>query len=491
METKYAFGYVRVSTGKQDELSPDSQAKLLKDYAKSHGYVVSKIFYEVGISGRKADKRPEFQKMIGLAKSSDHPADAILVWKYSRFARNQEESIVYKSLLKKKHNVDVISVSEPLVDGPFGSLIERIIEWMDEYYSVRLSGEVTRGMKEKAERGGYQARPPLGYKIVTHKEPPVIVPEEAEIVKLIFEKYANENLGIFEIARLLNMHNFKTSHGKEFERRSIEYILQNPTYCGMIRWNRTINESNEIRPESEWIVTDGEHPAIISKELFDKAQERYKREYRPRGSRPVSTYKHWLSGVVKCPACGRTMTANTIRNNTRVYSHFRCYGYTKGKCMANNSISSIKLEPAVLESIKTVLDNGKITYRKIEAKTDDTVDLKTILEDQIKKIDVKLQRIKEAYMNGIDTIEEYKENKQAVQEEKQHLEKQLSEIKEEKSSSKDDDKDMLLRVKNVYDILSSDSVDATTKNDVLRSVVEKIIYEKDKDLLKVYYYYMP
>ena len=491
METKYAFGYVRVSTGKQDELSPDSQAKLLKDYAKSHGYVVSKIFYEVGISGRKADKRPEFQKMIGLAKSSDHPADAILVWKYSRFARNQEESIVYKSLLKKKHNVDVISVSEPLVDGPFGSLIERIIEWMDEYYSVRLSGEVTRGMKEKAERGGYQARPPLGYKIVTHKEPPVIVPEEAEIVKLIFEKYANENLGIFEIARLLNMHNFKTSHGKEFERRSIEYILQNPTYCGMTRWNRTINESNEIRPESEWIVTDGEHPAIISKELFGKAQERYKREYRPRGARPVSTYKHWLSGVVKCPACGRTMTANTIRNNTRVYSHFRCYGYTKGKCMANNSISSIKLEPAVLESIKTVLDSSKITYRKIETKTDDTVDLKTILEDQIKKIDVKLQRIKEAYMNGIDTMEEYKENKQAVQEEKQHLEKQLSEIKEEKSNSKDDDEDMLLRVKNVYDILSSDSVDATTKNDVLRSVVEKIIYEKDKDLLKVYYYYMP
>ena len=491
METKYAFGYVRVSTGKQDELSPDSQAKLLKDYAKSHGYVVSKIFFELGISGRKADKRPEFQKMIGLAKSSDHPADAILVWKFSRFARNQEESIVYKSLLKKKHNVDVISISEPLVDGPFGSLIERIIEWMDEYYSVRLSGEVTRGMKEKAERGGYQARPPLGYKIVTHKEPPVIVPEEAEIVKLIFEKYANENLGIFEIARLLNMHNFKTSHGKEFERRSIEYILQNPTYCGMIRWNRTINETNEIRPESEWIVTDGEHPAIISKELFDKAQERYRREYRPRGSRPVSTYKHWLSGVVKCPACGRTMTANTIRNNTRVYSHFRCYGYTKGKCMANNSISSIKLEPAVLESIKTVLDSGKITYRKIEAKTDDTVDLKTILEDQIKKIDVKLQRIKEAYMNGIDTMEEYKENKQAVQEEKENLEKQLSEIKEEKSNSKDDDEDMLLRVKNVYDILSSDSVDATTKNDVLRSVVEKIIYEKDKDLLKVYYYYMP
>lgn len=491
METKYAFGYVRVSTGKQDELSPDSQAKLLKDYAKSHGYVVSKIFFELGISGRKADKRPEFQKMIGLAKSSDHPADAILVWKFSRFARNQEESIVYKSLLKKKHNVDVISVSEPLVDGPFGSLIERIIEWMDEYYSVRLSGEVTRGMKEKAERGGYQARPPLGYKIVTHKEPPVIVPEEAKIVKLIFEKYANENLGIFEIARFLNMHNFKTSHGKEFERRSIEYILQNPTYCGMIRWNRTINESKEIRPESEWIIAEGEQPAIISKELFDKAQERYKREYRPRGARPASTYKHWLSGIVKCPACGRTMTACKIENNKQTYCYFRCYGYSKGKCAAKNSISSLKLEPAVLESIKSVLDTGKITYRKIEAKTEDTADLKTILEDQIRKIDVKLQRIKEAYMNGIDTMEEYKENKRIVQGEKDSLEKQLSELKEEKISTKNEDNDMLMRVKNVYDILSSDSVDATTKNEVLRSVVEKIVYDREEDELKVYYYHMP
>ena len=145
----------------------------------------------------------------------------------------------------------------------------------------------------------------------------------------------------------------------------------------------------------------------------------------------------------------------------------------------------------MLESIKSVLDTGKITYRKIEVKTEDTADLKTILEDQIKKIDVKLQRIKEAYMNGIDTMEEYKENKRIVQEEKDGLEKQLSELKEEKISTKNEDKDMLMRVKNVYDILSSDSVDAMTKNEVLRSVVEKIVYDREEDELKVYYYHMP
>ena len=147
--------YIRVSTGKQEELSPDSQKRLILDYAKSNDIVIPDefIFMENGISGRKADKRPQFQKMIGLAKSGKF--QVILLWKFSRFARNQEESIVYKSMLRK-FGVDVVSVSEPLIDGPFGSLIERIIEWMDEFYSIRLAGDVTRGMTEKAMRGGYQ-----------------------------------------------------------------------------------------------------------------------------------------------------------------------------------------------------------------------------------------------------------------------------------------------------------------------------------------------
>lgn len=86
--------------------------------------------------------------MISLAKQKPPLFSAVLVWKFSRFARNQEESIFYKSLLRK-NGIEVISVSEPVDDGPFGKLIERIIEWSDEYYSIRLSGEVRRGMTEK------------------------------------------------------------------------------------------------------------------------------------------------------------------------------------------------------------------------------------------------------------------------------------------------------------------------------------------------------
>lgn len=491
METKYGYGYVRVSTSGQEELSPDSQAKLLKDYAQKNGIIISNIFYELGISGRKAEKRPEFQKMIAQAKSADHPVDAILVWKFSRFARNQEESIVYKSLLKKKHNVDVISVSEPLVDGPFGSLIERIIEWMDEYYSIRLSGEVTRGMMEKAQRGGYQARPPLGYQIMERGKPPVIVPEEAEIVKIIFHKYANEHCGIFEIARYLNLRGFKTSHGKSFERRSVEYILQNPTYCGMIRWNRTVNETHEIRPKEEWIITDGHHPAIISKELFEKAQARYEQEYKPKGSRPSSTYKHWLSGLVKCPACGRTMIAKTIKNGKRTYSYFTCYGYTKGKCLANNCVSSLKLEPAVLSSIKDVLDTGRIVYRYVPPENEPVADMAAIITEQIKRNAEKLVRIKEAYRNGVDTLEEYKANKQLVQQERERLEEQLQAASKDDPDSNSAESNLIERVRSVYEIICSDSVDNTVKSEILKSVIEKIVYNRESDELKVYYYYKP
>lgn len=491
METKYGYGYVRVSTDKQEELSPDSQAKLLKDFAHKNGIIISKIFYELGVSGRKAEKRPEFQKMIAMAKSSDHPVDAILVWKFSRFARNQEESIVYKSLLKKKHNVDVISVSEPLVDGPFGSLIERIIEWMDEYYSVRLSGEVTRGMTEKAKRGGYQARPPLGYRIAERGKPPVIVEEEAEIIRIIFQKYALEGMGMFDIARYLNLCGFKTSRGKEFERRSVEYILENPTYCGMIRWNRTVNETNEIRPKDEWIIAEGQQPSIISKELFDKAAARRNMEYKPKGSRPSSTYRHWLSGLVKCPVCGRTMIAKKIVNGKRTYCYFVCYGYSKGKCLAKNSISSLKLAPAILQSLKDVLNNQQLSFRYIQPEPETAPDLSDILLDQLKRIDEKLDRIKEAYRNGVDTLEEYKENKALVQNEKQLLEKQLAELPAQDSESDQAESALLDRVKNVYEIVNSESVDDVTKNEILKSIIEKIVYNKEKDTLEVYYYYKP
>ena len=96
---KICAAYIRVSTHDQEEYSPDSQLKLIRDYAGRNGYALPGefIFQDDGISGRTAEKRPGFMRMIAAAKEKPRPFETILVWKFSRFARNQEESVVYKS----------------------------------------------------------------------------------------------------------------------------------------------------------------------------------------------------------------------------------------------------------------------------------------------------------------------------------------------------------------------------------------------------------
>ena len=152
---KIAAAYIRVSTDDQIEYSPESQIKAIREYAKRNGYVLPNefIFMDEGISGKTAGKRPAFMKMIGLAKTTPKPFDAILLWKFSRFARNREDSIVYKSMLRKQLGIDVISISENLGDDKMSILFEAMIEAMDEYYSINLAEEVKRGMTEKAKRG--------------------------------------------------------------------------------------------------------------------------------------------------------------------------------------------------------------------------------------------------------------------------------------------------------------------------------------------------
>ncbi len=119
--------YVRVSTDDQTELSPDAQIRVIRDTARQEGFIIPEdfIFMEKkGISGRKAENRPEFQRMIAVAKSqSPSPFKRLYLWKFSRFARNQEESIFYKGILRKKCNVEIKSVSEPVAEGMFGRLI--------------------------------------------------------------------------------------------------------------------------------------------------------------------------------------------------------------------------------------------------------------------------------------------------------------------------------------------------------------------------------
>lgn len=334
-----AAAYIRVSTEDQIEFSPASQRKRLLEYAdRNHISLPEQFIYvDEGISGRSAVNRPAFLDMIRTAKTKPKPFDRILVWKFSRFARNRQDSIFYKSMLRKECGIDVISITEQLSDDPTSILIEALLEAMDEYYSINLAQEVRRGMNEKFSRGGVVTSPPFGYRM--GKE--MYVPDErtAPVVSMIFDEYLN-GISCRQIAEKLNRMNISTIRGNPFEARNIRYILGNPAYLGMQR--RHLSPHSRKAPMT---VVPSRHTALVSQETFIAVQKRLKLA---KGSSCLPAYsKNGIfpfQGLIRCSCCGSTLTRS---GNT-----LQCCRYTRGQCPVSHSISLDRISDAIFEKLR-------------------------------------------------------------------------------------------------------------------------------------------
>lgn len=473
---KTAAAYIRVSTDDQIEYSPDSQLKAIRKYAKEHQLILPEefIFVDEGISGRKADKRPSFQRMIGTAKLKPKPFDTILLWKFSRFARNRQDSIVYKSMLRKQCGIDVVSISEQLGEDNTSILIEALIEAMDEYYSLNLAEEVKRGMNEKFSRGGVVSQPPFGYKM----KDGIFAPDEvnAPIVQMIYSDYL-EGMGAREIAMKLNDMGIRSTKGNLFENRTVEYILTNVTYTGKLRRSKNGRNALDRYHESEdTLIVDGKHEAIITPETFEAVQNKRseaKRTYtRYARQAPV---EFMLKGIVRCDTCGATLTMSAGKTS------LQCHNYARGVCKVSHSVTLKKLNAAVIEHLKSDFEQQSFTIDVAEQKRASTSpDLSALIEREKKK----LSRIREAYTAGIDTLEEYKENKRAIQARIDELTASAppapltdEQIKETISG----------RISSGLELLESDETSETLKNITLRSIVERIIYIKPKGIIEIFY----
>ena len=470
--------YIRVSTDDQLDLSPDSQLDEIKKYAAANDIVLSPdyIFMEQeGRSGKKAENRPEFQRMISTAKVKPKPFDCILVWKFSRFARNQDESTFYKGMLRKKLGIDVVSVSEPIMEGMYGRLIEMIIEWQDEFYSYNLGVEVKRGMTKKAELKGYQIVPCLGYAAVGNGKPFVIVEDEYKIVEDIFRMYALENLDRTSIARRLNAQGKKAKRGNPFEQRTITRILTNPFYNGTVSWNGiSFQGSHETRQS----VTG----------LYDICQERLKQEFRPMKRRSISTCRHWLSGILKCSVCGATMSYNG-GGKSRPDAVFACWKYAKGLHKESCSVTVAKAERIVIRSLEKILETGNFEYDRIpRPASEQDSSQKAAIEVKLERLALKEERIRSAYENGIDSLEEYRTRKEQLLKERAELEAELASLEPADCSPVLSREELLERVKTVHDLLCSPDVDFETKGTALRSILKFIVFDRKADRFEFHYY---
>lgn len=372
--------YARVSSERQAEkdLSIKAQIKALREYALKRNWEVVDEFIDEAESARSAD-RPAFQRIITLAKEKNPPFDVILVWKLNRFARNREDSIIYKSLLRKK-GIDVISINEQIDDTASGKLLEGMIELVDEFYSINLSQDTVRGMKENAQRGFLNGgHTPVGYrrkKIQVNGQPKStleIVDAEAPIIKKIFT-LCLQGEGAKDIATQLNRKNLKRRNGKYWDKSSVSYVLKNEVYAGTLVWKVKASGNGMVRKSipAEIIKIPNAVPSIISAATFQKAQKAVA-DRSPKVIPPRSiSSDHLLSGLLKCSKCGSSFAACSAKSGK--YHYFKCQGSVKGRC-PQKALPINKFELFVVR----ILQERVLTFENLKK-------LIVLVNDELKKL---------------------------------------------------------------------------------------------------------
>lgn len=487
---KTGCGYIRVSThGKQEELSPDAQKRLIQEYAAAHNIIVNRFFVDSGISGKSADNRPAFKEMIAACRETDHPYDCVLLWKFSRFARNIDESTYYKSILRQKCNVDVISISEPIEDNMYGRLIEIIITWSDEFYSYNLAGEVRRGMTQHALIGGYNGPVPLGYvKRRGNDNLPEIDAAYGPLITRIFTEIANGAVP-GNVAARLNDEGYRTRTGKKFETRIIKYIIQNPFYVGKIRFNNYDAQKYcfmKDEDKSPYVLVEGKHPRLISDALFSQANRELGSRsiaYNPRQT-PSLRHAHWLSGILKCSACGGSMgfqKAHLTKSGSQVDAAFVCINYSKGRCHTTQRVRADFIANEVICNLSALLDT-EFVFVKCTAAPVHEFDERVLIQAQLDSLAEKEKRIKDAYVNGIDTIVEYKDNKRLLQNTKKTLEDKLKHSAITTSTNEVTDSGE--PISDIFMKLQSD-ISLEKKSDALSRICKKITWDKAENSIEI------
>ncbi len=326
--------YARYSSSGQREESIEGQLRECRDFAKRNGFTVVGEYADRAISG-KTDKRPEFQRMLRDCERGLF--NAVICWKIDRFARNRYDSAMYKYKLKK-NNVRVFYAKESIPDGPEGIILESVMEGYAEYYSENLSQNIKRGLYENALEYKVLGQTAFGLKKGINGRFELDL-ATAPIVRRIFEEYANGEPAK-DIYTRLNDEGYRTTRGGLFNKNSLRRILRNEKYIG-------IYEYQNIRAE-------GEIPAIVDKELFNKCQRMLDGHRRaPAAKRKVS---YLLTSKLFCGHCGESMTGDSGTSRWgKVYYYYKCNGRRAHHCKKENVKKEWIEELVINELVKLIL----------------------------------------------------------------------------------------------------------------------------------------
>lgn len=329
--------YIRVSTTMQvDGYSLEAQKDRLTKFAEFQDMEVVREYCDAGKSGKSITGRPEFTQMLQDVADDKDGVEYILVFKLSRFGRNAADVLNSLQYIQD-FGVNLICVEDGIDSSKdSGKLTITVLSAVAEIERENILVQTMEGRKQKAREGKWNGgQAPFGYTLDSKKGMLLVNPEEAEIVKIIFNKFVNEGMGADSISNYLNQHGYvKTKYRSHelnyFTRSLIRKILDNPVYIGKIAYGKSSTEKikgtrdqyHRVRNE-EFLLAEGLHEAIIDLDLWEGA--RAKRE--ETGVKWVKTHslehEHILTGLLKCPICGVGMSGTVRRRKNKSTGEYK------------------------------------------------------------------------------------------------------------------------------------------------------------------------
>ena len=423
--------YCRVSTDRDDQANSfESQQRYFSEYIEKHPqWELYEIYADEGISGTSTKKRTQFNRMIHDAYSGKFKL--IITKEVSRFSRNLLDTISYTRELKRL-GIGVVFMNDGFCSlDPDSELRLSIMGSIAQEESRKTSSRVKWGQTRQMERGVVFGTSLLGYNLCNGKMS--INPQEAEIVRLIFQKYGIEKKGTSLIARELQEAGYKNHRGNPIWSRShIIKILHNEKYVGDLIQKKTItpdylsHSKKYNKGQEDLIILRNHHEPIIDRDLWDTVQIEITKRSRNHSEYSGNANRYTFSGKIICAECGsRFVARKKKRNNGTSYIRWCCYtattlgtkktdihGYRVG-CDIGKTIRDDLFIQVIVQVIKSMPIDFQWIIQNLTNVVNTAIhadhyglDNLQKLENQIQNVLKRKENAIDAYLSGIITQEE-------------------------------------------------------------------------------------
>jgi site-specific DNA recombinase len=450
--------YARVSTGMQAEegKSLDAQIAEMQEFAEKRGWKVVAKFVDAGESGTDMDRRG-LQEALEAAEEGAF--DILLVHELSRLSRSMFDTLsIFEQL--GEYKVGFASVNDPNFDfsQPASRLMLTMLAALNQYYVDMLKLHTAKSKRERARQGLYNASiTPFGYQHVGDADtPPEIVPEEAEIVREMFKKYATGKWSYNDLAEWSWDAKYKTRKGNNFSKDAIAEIIRNRFYRGQVvyRQGKHGQDAGE--------VFEGQHEAIVSDDLWEMCRKmRERRSASPRTYQPKYRV-YLLNGIIYCDICGRKLRAQ----GASAGDYYREMSRSRGFIDCPDSGRGVRTE-VIDDQVGAIFRRVRLPedwQEELAEMVDEDPDLET-LKNRRARLVAQRRRLKNALADGV-----FNKDKDIYDTRMDRIERQLSKLPAEANlEAMGHAADVIEEIAEIWDDATKEE-----RRDLLRLAVEAV-----------------